>query len=504
MFATPQRNSRFLAFFLAVLTCLSLSPNEVAAAPSDGTCDLTTNLDPDLEWEVASLSDLQVLETDAADCSSETIYQTANIDLALLSSEISDWYGTFDGNGFEFFDGDPDTQPALFDDPDGPLVITNVIRHGDTQTAGLVSYSTQNLTITNSYTTGNTTGNTTGSVDVGGLSGYTLGDVTITNSYTTGNTTGNVNVGGLSGSAFGDVTITNSYTTGNTTGDVEVGGLSGSAFDDVTITNSYTTGNTTGDINVGGFSGSTFGDDTITSSFCLDSSPNCGPGGTAGVPASAVDLQSEGFLTSWDFSAVWCFRSSLNNGYPVLRSINFGPGDTNNCRSARRRPSRSVTFDPAGGSCADHTTNWTVRFRSSYTLPTDCTRVGHVFLGWTRDPALTAPENLITTISRSGTVTAVWGEFPTAPSTVNLLANFLCQQNCDSALIAWPTSSSPTDTAVITLDGNETSCSASGETSGLKWCWITGLTPKSTHTTSVAWRNQYGTGPNTEAVFTLN
>ncbi len=172
-------------------------------------------------------------------------------------------------------------------------------------------------------------------------------------------------------------------------------------------------------------------------------------------------------------------------------------------RRPRTRPIRTVALDPSGGMCADHSTAWSVQFRGTYTLPTDCTRVGHVFLGWTRDPALTAPENLITTISRSGTVTAVWGELPTAPSTVNVLANFLCRQNCDSALIAWPTSSSPSDTAVITLDGNETSCSASGETSGLEWCWITGLTPKSTHTTSVAWRNQYGTGPATSAVFDL-
>ena len=172
---------------------------------------------------------------------------------------------------------------------------------------------------------------------------------------------------------------------------------------------------------------------------------------------------------------------------------------------SRRISHHHVNFDSTGGTCAEHSTAWTVRFRGSYTLPTGCTRDGHVFLGWTRDPELTAPENLLTrTISRSANLTAVWGELPTAPSVVHVLANFLCRQNCDSALIVWPSSSAAGDTSVIIIDGSEATCTGSGEASNLRWCWINALTPKSAHTASVSWRNQYGPGPTTSAAFTLN
>ena len=85
-----------------------------------------------------------------------------------------------------------------------------------------------------------------------------------------------------------------------------------------------------------------------------------------------------------------------------------------------------------------------------------------------------------------------------------MLANFLCPRNCTSAIVVWPASTTATDTTTITIDSNEATCNNSGEAFGLKWCWITGLTPKTTHTTTVTWRNQYGDGPTTTATFTLN
>ena len=612
----PQRVlSKSLVASGVVLGSLVFVGPSALAGIGDG-CELGTDNDPDLEWEVASLADLEILETDAADCSGLDIFQTSDIDLDGLATPINNWHGTFDGNGFQLIDSNrASAEPTLFGSPDGDIDIINVIRLGDvsggTDVGGLIGQTSDAVTITNSYTTGTTTGSfdvggfigrasgavtitnsyttgdTTGDIEVGGLIGssngtveitnsYTTGSTTgfirvggligqtsdavtitnsyttgtstgdiwvagligssngtveITNSYTTGTSTGDIYIGGLIGSSNGTVEITNSYTTGDTSGDIAVGGFIGRNNDSVTITNSYTTGDTTGDIEVGGLVGSNFATITITNLyttgntteggtygslvgfdfglttvsgiFCLDSNPACLP--PLGIPASAVELQTESFLTGWDFSSVWCFRANLNDGFPVLRSITFGPGDTNNCRSARASR-RDVTFDPAGGSCADHTSTWTVRFRGSYTLPaaTDCTRDGYIFLGWTRDPALTAPENLLTPrVARSGSLTAVWGQLPTAPTKVDVLANFLCRQNCNSAFVIWPTSSNPSDTAVITLDGSDTTCSTSGETSGLMWCWITGLASGSAHTTSVAWRNQHGPSPATSAVFDL-
>ena len=215
----------------------------------------------------------------------------------------------------------------------------------------------------------------------------------------------------------------------------------------------------------------------------------------AGSDASFPQIVSSADGTK--LTAVWEWNDGSNWSIQTssVRSVS----------GSRRMSHHHVTFDSTGGTCAEHSTAWTVRFRGSYTLPTDCTRDGYVFLGWTRDPELAALENLLTrTISRSANLTAVWGELPTAPSTVSVLANFLCRQNCDSALIVWPSSSSPSDTAVITLDGNETSCSASGEISGLKWCLTSGLAPGGLHTAAIAWRNQYGTGAATSTIFTLN
>ena len=165
-------------------------------------------------------------------------------------------------------------------------------------------------------------------------------------------------------------------------------------------------------------------------------------------------------------------------------------------------PKRTVRFDPAGGVCPGHPSTWTQRFRHSFPLPTDCTRRGHVFLGWTRGPADNS--NLLSgRIRSSENLIAVWGELPTTPSNVTVLANFLCRQNCIAALIVWPTSNHASDTATITLDDADIDCTSQGEAFGLKWCWIKGLTPQAAHTASVAWRNQYGTGPGTTIGFSL-
>ena len=175
-------------------------------------------------------------------------------------------------------------------------------------------------------------------------------------------------------------------------------------------------------------------------------------------------------------------------------------------RPRHRSPNQVLTLDPAGGVCLNHSSSWTQTFRRSFTLPTanDCQRDGYAFLGWTRDPLLTAPENLLTnTVTRSGTLTAVWGALPAAPIRVDVIANFLCVQNCTSAIVVWPTSTNPTDTVQITIDNVEAVCSLSGQVFGLVWCWVTGLAAGSTHNASVSWRNQYGSGPAATAEFAL-
>ena len=172
-------------------------------------------------------------------------------------------------------------------------------------------------------------------------------------------------------------------------------------------------------------------------------------------------------------------------------------------KSRVTNPARQLTLDPAGGTCSGRSSEWTERFRHNFILPTanDCRRDGFAFLGWTRDPVLTAPEYLLTgSTSRATHLTAVWGRLPTAPGPVNVVANFLCTQKCTSAIIVSPVAADP---AVTTIDGLEASCTAQGEVFGLHWCYVTGLVSGTNHTASVSWRNQYGVGPATTTAFTL-
>jgi hypothetical protein len=91
--------------------------------------------------------------------------------------------------------------------------------------------------------------NATGS-QVGGFAGYC--DSSIDSSYATGDVYSEGNwVGGLVG--YNDYLINNSYATGNVFAEDEVGGLAGTAYG--SVNNSYATGNATGIAYVGGLAG---------------------------------------------------------------------------------------------------------------------------------------------------------------------------------------------------------------------------------------------------------
>ena len=140
-----------------------------------------------------------------------------------------------------------------------PLTLTasgtvNIVVAGSAYAGGLVGYNYYNITITDSYATGNVTASGTYSY-AGGLVGYSQSDSTIIDSYATGNVTasGNNNVsraGGLVGYSQSDSTIIDSYATGNVTASgnnnvSHAGGLVGNSPNNITITDSYATGNVT-------------------------------------------------------------------------------------------------------------------------------------------------------------------------------------------------------------------------------------------------------------------
>ena len=166
---------------------------------------------------------------------------------------------------------------------------------------------------------------------------------------------------------------------------------------------------------------------------------------------------------------------------------------------------KRATFDPAGGVCGVNSGVWTVEFHGTYPLPTpsECRRDGHALLGWTSDPKPAGTGQLLSAVvNRPRIMTAVWGILPPAPARVDVFANFLCNQ-CTAAIVLWPASSEPSDTAVVSIGNVERTCVASGSLFALRWCWVTGLASRSTHVASVAWRNTNGVGPSANTSFGL-
>lgn len=190
----------------------------------------------------------------------------------------------------------------------------------------------------------------------------------------------------------------------------------------------------------------------------------------------------------------------------------FGSGDDSQVvvyqetrRSSSKPPRIDVTLDPAGGSCTGHSGPWTISRRGEVVLPTssECSRDGHVFLGWSPDPSNWSPgDSLPTTVSTSVELRAMWGALPAAPAEIGVLANFFCGP-CETALVYWPSPDVDID-VVLTVDESPASCAESGEAFGYQWCRLNDLESGAPHTVSVAFRNDYGNGSTATSRFVLN
>jgi hypothetical protein len=126
--------------------------------------------------------------------------------------------------------------------------------------AGGISGAQGNHLISNSYSTAEVTGHN----DVGGLVGYTYGNISNSYAYVTGDITGTGNmVGGLVGGVYQTNLISNSYSyvTGDVTGvDGYVGGLVGYTYGNISNSYAHVNGNVTGEGDyVGGLVGYTDG-----------------------------------------------------------------------------------------------------------------------------------------------------------------------------------------------------------------------------------------------------
>lgn len=231
-------------------------------------------------------------------------------------------------------------------------------------------------------------GGVSGSESVGGLVGFAPGSAhTIEETFVRGAVTGTTDrVGGLIGWTFADLNVRSSFVFGPVTGVDSVGGLAGWANNGVTLVDSYYQGLVTATgADRGSFIGRPNGAITpvIDDTFCTDVLCSNAQKVTVGELKSAVFLESRG----WDLQNVWCVRSDLNDGFPVLRAITVGSLDTTRCRPVNV-PILRVSLDPAGGECRDGAGRVTKKAVSVFVayryLPAsaDCTRAGFSFEGW--------------------------------------------------------------------------------------------------------------------------
>ncbi len=189
--------------------------------------------------------------------------------------------------------------------------LVNVSITGKNQVGGLAGYSQGN--ITNSYTTGSVSG----THDVGGLVGYNY-DL-ITDSYSTVTVTGSEDIGGLVGHNEWGL-ISDSYANGSVSGVKWVGGLAGYNYNE--IFDSYATGKVSGEKHIGGLVGYNAG--TVAGSFwdTVTSRQSTSAGGEGKTTEEMMDLAT---FSSWDIDdaggtgKTWRIYDGYT--YPLLRSF---------------------------------------------------------------------------------------------------------------------------------------------------------------------------------------
>ncbi len=166
--------------------------------------------------------------------------------------------GTFDGDGYEIKDLTIDRLDVdyigLFGYLDSSTIqnvgMVNVDIFGKRRVGGLSGRTSEDCTVSNTYSTGVVKGKDFDhdgdkTTTTGGLVGVNSGD--ISNSYSASSVDGHIEVGGLVGRNNGEVT--DSFSTGEVSGDDEVGGLVGRNNGEVTDSywNSETSGTDTSD-----------------------------------------------------------------------------------------------------------------------------------------------------------------------------------------------------------------------------------------------------------------
>lgn len=197
-----------------------------------------------------------------------------------------------------------------------------------TEVGGLSGRNDTESNIRYSYSTGNVRGDSY----LGGLVGYSGGNINVC--FSTSNVTGGGNadyIGGIAGiHSYG--MILNSYSQGNVTGNDYVGGAVGLSYEN-DINQCYSTGLVTGLTSVGGFLGGDYwGYTNIYGCYFLDVA---GPNNGFGTPLTDSQMKQKSSFVGWDF--VWESANGINDIWAICEGVSypnlafqFIPGDFDN------------------------------------------------------------------------------------------------------------------------------------------------------------------------------
>ena len=205
-------------------------------------------------------------------------------------------------------------------------------------------------------------------------------------------------VGGLVGYSSGTFSITNSYNAGTVSGsDNSVGGLVGYSSGTLTITNSYNAGAVSGNGYVGGLVGfNNEGTLTITNSFFLAAEGVSGEFG--GTPKSATEFHiGLVALMLHNYVQTGCGNDCIDG---TIWGQNLKNGDL--------RPNFSSVINVETQELVLHTFEddtrvYPTEYIAGQELPTDLTREGFVFLGWSSKEVAESSDDIVTSIASDAT-----------------------------------------------------------------------------------------------------
>jgi hypothetical protein len=193
---------------------------------------------------------------------------------------------------------------------------------GTGSVGGILGYTRGDVSISDSYVLGDVIGT---SYYIGGLVGYDyFGDVSINDSYVVSKVSGTDLVGGLVGSINGDTNISNSCVSGEVSGTGHnVGGLVGGS-NYVSISGSHVSGDVSGTEDVGGLAGNA-GGGNISDSYI--SGKVSGTQDVGGLVAVAVSTSISGSYVSGDVSGTSYVGGLVGRGYGNSISGSYVSGE---------------------------------------------------------------------------------------------------------------------------------------------------------------------------------